>query len=108
VKGAPESSRTHAFLAYACARSGRIDEALSELRALKQKAVHAYVPALDFAVVYAGLGRKDEAFEWLEKALDDHSMRPYLQDATFDSIRADSRYIALQARLHLPYKARPW
>jgi len=108
VKGAPESSRTHAFLAYACARSGRIDEALSELRALKQKAVHAYVPALDFAVVYAGLGRKDEAFEWLEKALDDHSMRPYLQDATFDSIRADPRYTALQARLHLPYTARPW
>ena len=36
---------------------------LSELS--KQK----YVPAVDMARIYAGLGEKDKAFEWLEKGL---------------------------------------
>ena len=107
VGGAPHSSRVHAYLANVCARSGRMDEALSELRGLEEKARHSYVPAFDLAVAYAGLGKKDETFTWLGKSIVDHSIRPYLQDATFDVIRADPRYAALQARLHLPYKVRP-
>jgi len=61
------------------------------------------VPAFDFAVIYAGLRMKDETFEWLGKALDDHSMRIYLQDATFDVIRSDPRYGPFLKKMNLPY-----
>ena len=103
VRLAPRSSRMHAYVANAYAVAGRSDDALRELQSLTEKARHAYVPAFDLAVVYAGLGRKDETFVWLGKAIDDHSMRPYLQDATFDVIRSDPRYLSLLKRMNLPY-----
>jgi len=105
VRLAPGSSRAHAYLANAYAVAGKPNDALQELRVLTDRAAHAYVPALDFAVVYAGLGKKDETFYWLGKALDDHSMRIYLQDATFDLIRSDPRYEVLLKRINLPYPA---
>ena len=42
-------------------------EILDELRAASK---HAYVPPVAFAVVYAGLGKIDDAFHWLEKAVE--------------------------------------
>ena len=105
VRYAPKSSRAHAYLAFAYARAGRRADAERELKALNEKSVKSYVPALNFAVVYAGLEEMDKTFEWLGKAVEDHSMRVYLQDATFDAIRADPRYALLMARMHLPYQA---
>ena len=60
------------------------------------------MPSFDFAIVYVGLGRKDDTFAWLGKSLDDHSMRPYLMDPTFDPIRSDPRYQQLLRRMHHP------
>ena len=71
------------------------------LAELKDRASHHYVPALDFAIVYAGLGDTDQAFVWLDAARADKSIRPYLRDPTFDSIRSDTRYAQLMRRLHL-------
>lgn len=105
VRYAPSSSRAHAYLAFAYARAGRRDDAARELEALYEKSLKSYVPALNFAVVYAGLGDKDSTFKWLDRALEDHSMRVYVQDPTFDAIRADPRYALLMARMHLPYQA---
>jgi serine/threonine-protein kinase len=106
VRNAPESSRALAFLAHAYALNGRRTDALRELGVLRQRALHAYVPAFDFAVAYAGLGLSDETFTWLGKAFDDRSLRPYLMDPTFDSIRSDPRYQSLLRKLHLPAAAR--
>ena len=103
VRYASKSSRAHAYLAFAYARAGRRADAERELEALNEKSIKSYVPALNFAVVYAGLGDLDKTFEWLGKAIDDHSMRVYLQDPTFDAIRTDPRYALLMARMHLPY-----
>ena len=105
VRYAPKSSRAHAFLAFAYARAGRREDAENELNALLERSKSAYVPAFNFAVVYAGLEDMDKTFEWLGKALEDHSMRVYLQDPTFDLIRSDPRYALLMARMHLPYHA---
>jgi len=103
VHFAPGSSRMNALLAHAYALAGRTDEALGELDTLRTRARSAYVPAFDFAVVYVGLGKKDETFAWLEKSLRDHSIRPYLVDPTFDSIRSDPRYASLLKKMHLPF-----
>jgi len=36
---------------------------------LKELSVHEYVVPYNFAVIYAGLGDKDEAFVWLNRAI---------------------------------------
>jgi TolB-like protein/tetratricopeptide (TPR) repeat protein len=106
VRLAPKSSRMHAFLAHAYARAGRTDEALHELGLLRERARSGYVPAFDFAVAFVGLNRKDEAFAWLEKALAERSIRPYLMDPTFDPIRSDARFRQLLRKMHLPTEFR--
>ncbi len=57
---------------------------------------------IDLAGVYTRLGNKDEAFRWLEKALEDHL--PYLiwslpANPAFDDLRSDPRYANLLRRL---------
>jgi tetratricopeptide (TPR) repeat protein len=99
---APNSSRTHAFLAHAFALGGRTDDALRELGALQERGQQGYVPAFDYAVVFVGLGRTDEVFFWLDRALAEHSIRPYLMDATFDPIRSDPRYQRVLKAMNLP------
>ena len=98
----PNTSRTRAFLSHAYALAGRRDDATRELGVMQQRAQHDFVPAFDFAVAYVGLGRIDEAFASLRRALDEHSIRPYLMDATFDPIRADPRYQELLRDMHHP------
>ena len=99
----PGSSRMTAFLAHAYGLAGRTDDALRELATLQTRARSAYVPSFDFAIAYIGLGKKDETFFWLEKSYRDHSIRPYLVDPTFDSIRSDPRYASLLKKMHLPF-----
>jgi serine/threonine-protein kinase len=102
VQFSPNSSRMMAYLAHALALAGRTTEALHELGTLQQRARSAYVPSFNFAIVYAGLGRKDQTFAWLEKSLSDHSIRPFLMDPTFDPVRSDPRYASLLEKMHLP------
>jgi tetratricopeptide (TPR) repeat protein len=99
------TSRTQAYLAYVYARAGRWVEAQRELSAMYEKSRHDFVPAFDFAIAYAGFGKMDSTFAWLNKSVDDHTVRPYLMDPTFDSIRSDSGYRQLLRRMNLPYPA---
>lgn len=98
------SSRPTALLAHAYGAAGHRTEAQQLLADLRERSAHQYVPALDFAIAHAGLGDKQAAFAWLDSALADRSIRPYLQDPTFDAIRADTRYVALTRRLRLPWR----
>jgi serine/threonine protein kinase len=56
-----------------------------------------YVSSWNIAWCYADLGEKDKAFEWLEKAYAERSIRlSYLRaDASFDFMRSDPRYSQL-------------
>lgn len=58
------------------------------------------------AVCYAGLGRKDQAFNSLEQALEKrtspHETTWTLWDPRFDSLRADPRFDSLLRRVGLP------
>ena len=98
----PRSSRPRALLVHALASAGDTAAAIAELHLLEERLKVGYVPALDFAIAYAGLGDLPQTFLWLNRACDDHSIRPYLMDPGFDRIRSDPRYGVLMRRLHLP------
>jgi tetratricopeptide (TPR) repeat protein len=63
-----------AALGHALATSGRTKDALQVAAELKQRTGLRYVPPYNIAMVYAGPGEKDAAFEWLERACDDRSI----------------------------------
>ena len=44
-------------------------EAQNAIDQLKELSVHSYIAPYNVAVIYAGLGEKDQAFTWLERAL---------------------------------------
>ena len=56
-------------LGYAYAVAGRRAEAQKVLDQLNELSKQKYVPAASRVRIYAGLGEKDKAFEWLEKSL---------------------------------------
>jgi TolB-like protein/DNA-binding winged helix-turn-helix (wHTH) protein/Tfp pilus assembly protein PilF len=63
-----------------------------------------YVTPYGVALVYAGMGDKDQAFRWLEKAFDDRAnWLVWLRfDPRWDSIRSDPRYTDLVRRIGNP------
>jgi tetratricopeptide (TPR) repeat protein len=82
------------------ALAGRRDEALKILAELKQMARQQYVSPFDVALVHVGLGDKDQAFAWLEKALADQSewMGWINTDLRLDALRSDLRFTELVKR----------
>jgi serine/threonine-protein kinase len=62
-----------ATLARAYGLSGNRTEALKILDKLKSLTNERYVAAYSFALVYLGLGDKEEAFRWLEKSYEDRA-----------------------------------
>lgn len=95
------SGRDRALLAQAYAIGGDRVEASRLLKELiKENQVSPYY----IAVVYAGLGDKDRAFEFLDKAYREQaSMLQYLKiHPTLESLRADPRFRELARRISLP------
>lgn len=85
----------------ALALSGREEEARAELQRLLKLASERHVQALDIATVYASLGEKHLALEWLERAFDDRSTNLgfLTQDPTFDALRDEPRFLAVVKRV---------
>jgi len=52
--------------------TGVLEQRLAEL---KEHAKSRYVPAFSMAMAYASLGENNRAFEWLDKAFEEHSAR---------------------------------
>jgi len=57
-----------AWLGYAYAVTGNRDEALRVLDEIKSNPRQQHVSPFHVAMLYAGLGEKDEAMRWLQKA----------------------------------------
>jgi serine/threonine protein kinase/tetratricopeptide (TPR) repeat protein len=92
-------------LGHAYAISGNRAEAQNVLDHFKSISAHSYVAPFDFAVVYAGLGEKDQAIEWLNRAYAERSyyLAVYLTtDERLDGLRADPRFADLLRRVGLP------
>ena len=77
-----------------------------ELQYMMDQARSGNVRPFWIAGLYARLGDKDKTFEWLDKALEDRSIRfTYLVAGDrFDNIRSDPRYTALLQRVGLQKK----
>jgi Flp pilus assembly protein TadD len=104
LKGDTEWSNSMAGLGHVYAVSGKKAEARAVLDELKQRSRKEYVPADNIALVYAGLGEKDQAFTWLEKAYEEHAFKmAWLKvEPYWDSLRSDPRFSDLLRRVGLP------
>jgi tetratricopeptide (TPR) repeat protein len=101
LKYAPGDPRYMAVLGYAYAREGRKAEAQQVLDKLTTLPKQEYVPAQSVALIYTGLGDKDKAFEWLEKAFKEKRLNDLNVYATWDPLRSDPRYQDLLRRMNL-------
>jgi TolB-like protein/tetratricopeptide (TPR) repeat protein len=92
-----------AGLAGAYAAAGRAPEAERLLGELEGVAKRRYVSAYSRALVYGELGRRDQAFAWLEKAVGErHGNLAYLAtEPDFDPLRGDPRFAGVLRRLGL-------
>jgi len=105
-KGVALSKRSPAVIAVlirAYAHSGRRPEALRLLDELKRRQQTGYVPAAAFVNAYLGLEDNEQAFAWLERAYQEHSMivqflkvHPF-----FDPLRSDPRFATFLRRTNL-------
>lgn len=103
VRTAGDVTFPMAGLGHLYAVGGRKAEAKLIIASLRELSKKRYVPAYDIAIIYAGLERRDETFDWLEKAFGEgSSWLPYLNvDPRLDNLRADPRFADLLKRVHL-------
>lgn len=100
----PGSPYPQAFLAHLYAVSGRREEARKILQdLLKPSASQNYIDPYFISLAYAGLGEKDAAFAWLEKAYQARSedLLNISKDPRLDGLRGDPRFDDLMRRLKL-------
>jgi TolB-like protein/DNA-binding winged helix-turn-helix (wHTH) protein/tetratricopeptide (TPR) repeat protein len=94
-----------AALAHAYAVTGRRVEAGRILNDLILKSKSSYGSPYMIAVIHAGLGDKDKAFELLDNAVTERSMDVVWQlkaDPRIDNLRSDPRFQRLWARAGFP------
>ncbi|NOT61868.1 MAG: tetratricopeptide repeat protein [Acidobacteria bacterium] len=101
-----DSPQPLAALGHAYAAAGQHAEAQAVLAELQTLAQRKYVSPYDVATIYAALGEKEPALDWLEKAYADRCgwLAWWLKvDPKFDSLRADERFAALLRRIGLAH-----
>jgi TolB-like protein/Tfp pilus assembly protein PilF len=91
-------------LGYTYAACGKRTEALKTLEELTELSKRGYVSPAGIAMIYAGLGENDLAFDWLQKAVTDHAVPlPYLKtNEEWARLRSDPRYHELLNRIGVP------
>lgn len=92
------------WLGLALGEAGRADEArqvLAQLQAAVDRQV--YVPPTSFAWTYLGLGDLENAYVWLDRAVEagDRMMVPIQLYPHFDPLRGDPRFEALMSKMKL-------
>jgi tetratricopeptide (TPR) repeat protein len=94
-----------AGLAHAYAIMGRMAEAEKILGELQRQSKVTYVSPYMIAAIYSGLGQREKAFEFLEKAYDERSPDVVYfvkADLRMDPLRSDLRFRDLMHRVGLP------
>ncbi len=104
LRGGSEVSFLSSGLGHVYAVSGNKSEARAVLDELKQVSGEEYVPATSIALVYAGLGERDQAFAWLDKGYEQRAFQmQWLKiEPKWDSLRSDPRFQDLLRRVGLP------
>jgi tetratricopeptide (TPR) repeat protein len=96
---------TTANLGYAFGVAGRRNEAEKVLAELRELSEHHHVSPYLVAVVYAGLGDKNQTFAWLDKAYQVRSRmlaHGLKVNPVWDPLRTDPRFAELLRRVGLP------
>ena len=93
-----------ASLGHVFALQGKRGEARRLIDQMERESKKLYLSPYHIAVIYAGLGDKDEAFANLNRAADERStLLVYLRmDPRLSGLRSDSRFQALLDRIGLP------
>ena len=99
VNGGP---RVYALLGYTLGRAGHTVEARQILAVMLDRSRRTKGGAFDVALVYAGLGENDQAFAWLNKAVDDRSLGFVWMHTMVAGLRGDPRFDKLRRRAGLP------
>ena len=88
------SPHIKAELGHAYAIAGETTPALDILDELKRESTETHISSYDIAVIYIGLGRKDQALEALENAYQERSewLRYVKVDTRLDPLRGDPRF----------------
>jgi TolB-like protein/Flp pilus assembly protein TadD len=99
---APRNAALLMAYGHALAVSGDHAGAKAKLAELQAMARDRYIPAIYFAGIYTGLGDTDNAFAWLQKAVQQRNDRLiYLrEDPISDPLRPDARFAALMQQVH--------
>jgi len=93
-----------AYLGCALARAGRTEETLPLLEELLARRQREQVPQRCFVFLYAALGKRDLAFEWLERAYEarDPGLLMMRVMPLFEPLRADPRFKRLLRQIGIP------
>ena len=91
-------------MGYVYAAAGKRAEAIAVIKELEDKYVRKEAGGRDIAAVYAGLGEKDKAFEWLEKDFQTRNgkLAEIRWTLTLEPLRDDPRFKDLLKRMGLP------
>jgi hypothetical protein len=94
------NSKPLSVRAYVLAKIGRSNEARAALDAFEARTATQYVPPYARAIVYAGLGDRDAAFESLESAFAAHDVHLVFLpvDPKWNPFRQDPRFVDLLRR----------
>ena len=94
---------TVAHLSYAYARKGNLEKGKGYLKVLLDKSASGkYVSAFYIAIAYAGLNKKDQAFEYLNRAFDDRTSNMGVKvNPVFNDLHQDPRFNELLRRAGL-------
>jgi len=92
-----------ALLGHAYAAAGRTAEAKQVLNDLQQLQGERYVSPYTVAAIHAGLGDQEQAFKWLEKAVEgrDIWLMNLKVDPVFAKLRSNRKFEDLLARIRL-------
>ncbi len=102
--GSDKKQLAAAALGFTYGKMGRKADALKVLNDLEEFAKkNGYVPPQERAIIYLGLGDKNNAIFWFEKSYQEHS--PTLVaigvEPLFDDLRSDTRFQDIISRMNL-------
>lgn len=103
LKLSGESTMALSVMGHVFASAGMMQEARDLALKLKERSKKQYVPSYWIALIYVGLGDKEEAFTWLERAYSERSswLAWMNVEPRFDPLRSDPRFISLLTRMRL-------
>jgi tetratricopeptide (TPR) repeat protein len=94
------------WLGYAYGLSGDTEKTKQIMHELYEHSQSRYVPPYNTVLCYIGLGDSDNAFKWLNIALEQRDMQMILLNTAIEyrTIRSDSRFKSLLEMMNFPEK----